>query len=215
MALSGLLLASGCYHGAQVKAVQLTEPGTYVVATPGALSLAQQSGSAQRICTMRLPPGHAKGKGGKHAKRGSHAESGKRGKRGGPAWQGPPAGAHGPGAGGGNAGGPALLDTLMFRLCEARSNGDITQAQYQELLKGMLELAKERAAAPRGPFGPAMMDRPMRRPGMGPGMGPGMRPGGRGGWGPGRGPDSDGSAGDSGDKTPDEPKKPDGKPKGK
>ncbi len=213
IACSTVFLASGCYPGAQVKAVQLTEPGTYVVATPGALTLAQQSGTAQRMCTLRLPPAHAKGA--KHGKRAKHGKAdrrgkgGKGGKRGGPAWQG--RAMHGPGAGGGAAGGPAMLDTLMFRLCEARSNGDITALQYQELLKGMLDLAKQRAAMPSGPgpFGHPGMRRPMGRPGMGPGMGPG----GRGGWGRPPGPEDTDDA--PVEKETDDPKKGDGKGKGK
>ena len=179
--IATLLLATGCHRGAQVKAVQLTEPGTYVVATPGALSIAQKSANVQRICTMRTPRGKGGHGKGAHGHSGKHSNAGKHGKRrrgkGGRAW-GPGGRAHGgPGGRGGGAGGAVMLDTLMYRLCEARSNGDITSAQYQELLKAMMEMAKHRAMAPPPPFGPRRMRPGMRPRRMGPGRGrPGLGP---------------------------------------
>ncbi len=221
--LATLLLASGCHRGAQVKAVQLTEPGTYVVATPGALSVAQKSANVQRICTMRTPRGKGGHGKGAHGKSGMHSNAGKHGKRrrgkGGRGWGGPGGRGHGgPGGRGGSAGGAVMLDTLMYRLCEARSNGDITSAQYQELLKAMMEMAKHRAMAPPPHFGPRGM-RPgrgrMGRPGMGPRRGrPGMGPG-AGPWG---GPGGDWGKMDDAPDTPKDkpgPKKPGGKGKAK
>jgi hypothetical protein len=130
-----LLLASGCAHHLRVNSVALAESGTYVVATPGALTIARQSASSSRSCTLRTG-GAAKGKHGKRA--------GRAGKRG--------------------AGAAKTLDVLLFRLCEARANNDITPAEYASsvelVLKTMSEMAARRPPPPRpgararGPWGP-------------------------------------------------------------
>ncbi len=176
LSASVLLLASGCAHSARVKTAHLEESGTHVVATPGALTIAQKSASASHVCTLRTP-GAAKMK------------KGKRGMGGGPP----------PGAGPG-----AMLDTLMFRLCEARANNDISPEQYAASVQLLLKTMSEMAQRPPMPMaGPGMgMGMGMGRPGMGMGR-PGMdrrgnRRGGPAGWdgprkGPGRGgpPDAD------------------------
>lgn len=154
--VAALIFASGCARSAKINSAHLAESGTDIVATPGALTVVRQGANSSRSCTLRTAgPGM-----GKH-----HGKKGKRGKGG------PPPGA-GPGP---------MLDVLLFRLCEARANNDMSAEQYatsvQMILKTMSDMAQR--PPPRGP----MMGGPgMGGPGMGrgPGMGgPGM---GRGGW---------------------------------
>lgn len=129
--LSALLLGGCGFHHARVKSVNLSEAGTYVVSSPGALTIARQSGNTWRACTMRTG-GMAMGKHG-------HGHGRRHG---------------GPGDAGGRRGGPGgALDVLLFRLCEARANNDITAAQYasgvQTILKTMSKMAERRP--PPGP----------------------------------------------------------------
>ena len=134
--LSTLLLAGCGMHHARVRSVNLSEAGTYVVSTPGALTIARQSGSAWRACTLRTGvPGMDKG----HH---HHHHDGRGGA---------------PGARGGGPG--ATLDVLLFRMCEARANNDITAQQYasgvQTILKTMSEMAERRPPGPGwNPKGP-------------------------------------------------------------
>lgn len=205
LSIAALALATGCHRHARLETVQATEPGIHWVASPGAVSVAQLGSSAPRVCTLKTPPAHAKGARGKPGHPTGKARKGTPGHH---AAKGMP-GAHGAGAGGG----PAMLDTLLFRLCEARGNGDLSAEQYaasiQKLLDTMAEMAKHRAAPPpaAGPFGPAGMHPGMGRRG---GMGPFGRP-----W---RDRDAD-RADDADDGAPekkaDEPKKDPGKGKGK
>lgn len=163
LAASPLLFA--CGHGARVNSAHVSEPGTHLVSTPGALTVVQQNASGTRSCTLRA--GHP-GKAGKGGRRG-----------GGAAPRGP----------------DAMLDALLFRLCEARANNDITPEQYNASVQSILETMKQMAA--RGPMQGRMRAPGMRmgqgkgRGRMGPGAdGPGMGPGGPGA--PGMGPDGPG-----------------------
>lgn len=208
LSFAALALATGCHRHARLETVQATEPGLHWVASPGAVSVAQLGSNAPRVCTLRTPQALGKGMPGKP---GHPTGKARKGKPGGHPAQGKPGA---PGAGGGGAGsGPAMLDTLMFRLCEARSNGDISAEQYaasiQELIKTMAEMAKQRATPPPGPspFGPA---------GTPPGMGRrgGMGPFGRG-WRERDADRTDDAVDDAPEKKTDEPKKDPGKGKGK
>lgn len=53
VAAAALLLASGCARSVPVHSAHLEESGTYVVGTPGAITIAQKSASASHVCTMR------------------------------------------------------------------------------------------------------------------------------------------------------------------
>lgn len=145
---ASMLLAIGCMPAKGVATVG--GPGTHVVRGPGAVTVVH----GERSCTMPVagsPHGHAKGMPkGKGMGKGGHA---------------PPHGM--PSRPPGNP-----MDTMMFRLCEARSNGDITEPQYQELLNKLFDTMAKMAN--RGPMG-------------GMGRGPGHQgPWGRGGMGRGR-----------------------------
>lgn len=152
IAFSLILGSVGCARSARVESGHLAEAGTHVVATPGALTIAQRD-ATPRSCTLRVvPPVHAK-HGARRAAKGGGPASG--------------------------AGGPAaVLDVLLFRLCEARANGDLTAEQYASSVQRVLETLAAMATRP-----------PMMMPGGGPGLmggermrrgGPGMRP--RRGW---------------------------------
>jgi len=197
-----VLAAGGCAPRAKINSAHVAEAGTHLVSAPGTLSVVRQSANATKVCTLRTPPG-------------PHGKKGK---------------GHGAGPGAGPGQGPSeMLDTLFFRLCEARANNDISAEQYAASVQTIMKTMSEMAS--RAPMGPGR--RPgMRGPGMGArgpgmGMGPGMGPGmGRRGWngrgfGPfgGPGPQADGPGGgdgpDSGPDKGDAPKPPKGKPKGR
>lgn len=170
-----LLGASGCHRHSKTAAVPVEGQDTTVVATPGAVTVAQ----GKRTCTLRTTAG----------KRGKkHRGKKHRGKGGG---QG--AGAQGP---------AARLDVLLFRLCEARSNGDITEAQYHEAVSKVLDTMAKAAERPRFPM---MMG--SRNRGQGQRWG-----GGRRGFNKKRGRDRVRRRGDDEPGQPESPKKPGDKP---
>ncbi len=137
MGFSTLLLAGCGMHGARVKSVNLSESGTYVVTTPGALTVARQSASAWHTCTLRVGgPGL-----GKH----EHHHGG------------PRAGA---GAGARGGGPSAALDVLLFRLCEARANNDISAEQYASSVQTIMKTISAMAERRPPPPGPGMAGRP-------------------------------------------------------
>ncbi|MBX3128187.1 MAG: hypothetical protein KF718_15800 [Polyangiaceae bacterium] len=144
LAITSLLAASGCARSAKVTNVHLEKPGTHIVSGDGAVSVARNSGETSRVCT-RLVPQSGKPRHGKPAPMpGRSAE---------------PA---------------AHLDVLLFRLCEARGNGDISAAQYAAAVQAITKAMEEMASRPRGPV--------MARPGAGPqrpgwGAGPGREDG--------------------------------------
>lgn len=152
--VTALLFASGCAHNARVNSVNLAEAGTYVVTTPGALTIARQNATSPRTCTLRTG-GHEMGKHMHHGNAGPPGKHGMPGMRDGRGMGGGP-------PGGGGAGPAALLDTLLFRLCEARANNDITPEQYaasvQVIFKTMSDMAEHHMPPPgpgmRGPWGP-------------------------------------------------------------
>jgi hypothetical protein len=61
----------------------------------------------------------------------------------------------------------AHLDVLLFRLCEARGNGDISAEQYAAAVQTILKAMESMAARPRIQAPPAMR-RAWRRRGLGP-----------------------------------------------
>ncbi len=151
--LAALWLA-GCAHGARVNSVNVAEAGTHVVSTPGALTIVQQGASAARSCTLRVE-GHAKGNHDAHPPPGKPARPGQPGMGGiggmrgmGGMRGGMPGGHAGPPGGGPGA----MLDVLLFRLCEARANNDLSADQYaasvQTILKTMSEMAEHRPPPP-------------------------------------------------------------------
>ena len=142
LAATALLGAGGCARSAKVSSVHLDQPGTHVVSGPGVVSIAHSDGAKSRVCTRAVAPSAKGGKAGKHR---------------GPA----PARRAEPGG---------QLDVLLFRLCEARSNGDISAEQYaasvQTIIKTMESMA-DRPAHP--PPMPRMQPGERRRPRFGPG----------------------------------------------
>lgn len=157
LSLAVLFFAGGCARSAKVNSAHLEEAGTHVVTTPGALTIARLDGSSPHVCTLRTPASPHGMKKGKGVP------------------MGPPA-----------AGPAQVLDVLLFRLCEARANNDLSAEQYaasvQVVLKTMSELTERQPPVGPGPAGPWG-----RRGGRGGGFGPGMP--GRGMFGPGmRGP---------------------------
>ncbi len=123
-----LLLCGGCYRHAGVSSVKVSEPGVHVVSAHGTTSIVWNQGDKTRVCT--LPTGGKKyaGHGYSHRKGGEHH-----------ARVGGGRGAHG-GAG-----------ALLFRLCEARGNGDITVAQYDVALQQLLRVMKMAHGRPGHP----------------------------------------------------------------
>ncbi len=171
-----MLLAIGCMPAKGVATVD--GPGTHIVRGPGAVTIVH----GERSCTMPAAggaQGHPKG-------RSKGMDKGK--------------GGHAPhhGMGGRPPGNP--MDTMMFRLCEARTNGDITEPQYQELLNKLFATMEKMAN--RGPMGgmgrgPGQPGGPWGRGGMGGGRHRGPRGGGPGGKRPG-GPGGPGGGGPEG-----------------
>jgi len=154
VAIAAVLAASGCARSAKVATVHVEQPGTHVVSTSGAITIARNDGANSRVCTRLV------------------AQSGKR--RGGKAGHAAPrpneAGAH--------------VDVLLFRLCEARGNGDISAEQYAASVQTIMKTMEAMATRPRAPMAPGM--RPgqgWRRRGPGPGgEGSPRRRGGPGRW---------------------------------
>jgi hypothetical protein len=146
LAITSLLAAGGCARSARVVSVHVEEPGTHIVSGDGTISIARTSGGQTRVCTR------------------SAAQTGKKGDgRPGPRLERP----------GDSA---ANLDALLFRLCEARGNGDIGAEQYAASVQTIMKTMEEMAARPRAPAAPRV--RPEARdPGR---MPPGAR--GRGWW---------------------------------
>jgi hypothetical protein len=131
-----VLFASGCARSAKVATVHVEQPGTHVISSPGAISVARNDGAHSRVCTRLVAPS-GKGRGGKAPQ---------------------PRGAE-PGA---------QLDVLLFRLCEARGNGDISAEQYAASVQTIVKVMETRAQRP--PPRVAPIARPGRgfRRGLGP-----------------------------------------------
>jgi hypothetical protein len=154
--LSGLLVfaLAGCHRHMPVGQAHVNEPGAHVISSTGATSIAWSDGRTTRVCT--LPSGFH---GGKYGGRFD-------GKKGGLP-RGASMGAHGRGG---------VLDAFLFRLCEARGNGDITAAQYDAAVTEFLQIMKQAHAKPgrMGPEGRGEWRPPGRRKrGPGQGFGPG------------------------------------------
>lgn len=126
------LALSGCHRHLPVGQAHVNEPGAYVISSHGATSIAWSDGRTSRVCT--LPSGLA---GGRYA--GSYG-----GKRGVP---------HGHAMRAHVRGG--TLDAFLFRLCEARGNGDITAEQYRAAVSELQQIMKQAhtKAVPMGPEG--------------------------------------------------------------
>ncbi len=157
LVLSGLLLValSGCHHHMPVGRATVNEPGAHVISSAGATSIAWSDGRTSRVCT--LPAAAHPGRFSKSKRL--------------PAGHAMPA--HG------RAGG---LDALLFRLCEARGNGDLTAEQYHAALNEFLQVMKH-AHTKMGQHMGAEGGQHWRPPGHGkrgsrPGRGPGFGPGG-------------------------------------
>jgi hypothetical protein len=156
VAIAALLAAGGCARSAKVATVHVEQPGTHVVSTSGAITIARNDGANSRVCTRVVP------------------QSGK--KRGGKA---------GPAALRPNEPG-AHLDVLLFRLCEARGNGDISAEQYASSVQTIMKTMEAMATRPHAPMAPRMgPGQGWRRRGFGPGgEGSPRRRGGPGRWTP-------------------------------
>jgi hypothetical protein len=136
LAFVSLLAASGCAHSNRVAAVHVDDPGTHIVTGQGAISIAKNTSGGSRVCTRVLPP-PAKGRHGK-----------------------------GKGKGPGPAADPgARLDILLFRLCEARSNGDISAEQYATSVQSIVKSLEQMANRPRMTMAPRPRPDGDERPG--------------------------------------------------
>lgn len=107
-------LGTAC-HGHRASHTQIDDPGTHVVSHANATSVIWSDGKTERVCTV--------------PRSGKSAHSPHHGKRG---W------GHAPSPGGK---GSSDLDATLFRLCEARGNGDLTAAEYTAALKEVVASA--------------------------------------------------------------------------
>ena len=123
LALAAVFVAGGCARSAKVSTVHLDQPGTHIVSGNGTLTIARNSKDASRVCTRVVGPS-GKGRGAKGGKR-------------------PP----GPPAPRGEPGGH--LDVLLFRLCEARMNGDISAEQYAASVQTIVSTLERMATRPQ------------------------------------------------------------------
>lgn len=133
---SALLLSTACHRHAPVRSEHVQDPGLHVVAGPDARSVAWITERQTRVCTTRAEQGS-------HHRPGHHPEPGHAPDPGAAAAR-PP----GPPHGGPTHAGPAqLLDTLLFRLCEARGNGDISAEQYAQTVQSLTGTIEKMAEA--------------------------------------------------------------------
>jgi len=122
---SALVLSTACHRHAPVRSEHVEDPGLHVIAGPDARSVAWVTERQTRVCTTRAEqaahhrPGHHPGPGPAPARSLEPPHAG-------PPHAGPP-----------HAGPAQLLDTLLFRLCEARGNGDISAEQYAQTVQSL------------------------------------------------------------------------------
>lgn len=101
-------LGTAC-HGHRASHTRIDDPGTHVVSHANATSVVWSDGKTERVCTL--------------SRSGGSRHHGKHG------WGHPP-----------SPGGKASsdLDAMLFRLCEARGNGDLSAAEYTAALKDVV-----------------------------------------------------------------------------
>jgi len=115
------LLAVACGNPG-VTTQHVVDPGVYVVTTPGAHSVVWSTSSGQRVCTLgRSEPSEEPRASTVRRRYGGHGAKPLEGE------------------------GDATMDAALFRLCEARANGDITQEQYTQALHAVLDDSGTRA----------------------------------------------------------------------
>ncbi len=172
--LAGSLLAfgAGCSHRHHLPTAHAADGATKVIASPGTLTIVQQTKTGARSCTLQLPKSYAHGRGGRHRGGGARmappmahswqrGDARKRHRRGGGPGMGRKRmmpmpgmmmmGARGRQAQGGK--GAMKMDMLLFRLCEARSNGDISPEQYNAALTKLLDKVTRVHTPPKPPGG--------------------------------------------------------------
>jgi hypothetical protein len=132
-------LATGCHNRSPVRDVHAADPGVHVVNGTSTTAIVWSDGKGGRVCTL------ASGGKGKRGTRGHEYGARKHGHGQAPH---PMTGAHPP------------IDSILFRLCEARGNGDLTQEQYVTILQTIT--AHAGTHPPRGFHGRGLGPREMR-----------------------------------------------------
>lgn len=112
-------------HGYRASTQQITDPGLHVISSPAAQTLVWSDGRTRRSCTLS-------GSGSAHGKyHGQHTK------------------------GHGGARGSSPVDAALFRLCEARGNGDLSQEQYVRAVEMVLaHMARGVQPSPPMTWGP-------------------------------------------------------------